>query len=86
MQREINPVGLWDVVHRKKKRLCATPYYNPHHQCGALGGAADGAATRKSGVAKCSKQFQNGVLMREILIQCVKNAGIAWIGTKNERL
>lgn len=42
---------------------------NPHRQRGTAGGAVDGAATRKSGVAKCHKEFQNGVLMRELLIQ-----------------
>lgn len=52
---------------------------NPHLQRGTVGGAADRAVTRKGGIAKCNKEFQVRVLMRELLIQCTENAGITWI-------
>ena len=50
-------------------------FYFPHRQRGALGGATDRAATGKGGVAKCPEEFQNGVLMRELLNQCAEKCG-----------
>jgi len=44
---------------------------NPHCQRGATGGEAAGAATGKGGVAKRHKEFQDGVLIRELLINYV---------------
>ena len=46
-------------------------FRNPHRQRSATGGEAAGAATGKGGIAKCHKKFQDGVLIRELLINYV---------------
>ena len=51
------------------------PVYSPHRKRGTAGRATDRAATGKGGVAKRPEEFQNGVLMRELLIRCAGKCG-----------